>query len=152
MKQLLDYIWGGKTHSQPKKTVFWVVAPCSLVEIHQSFRGARCLHHHGDESLIATRRKNPEDSHLHTRSRQNLKSRFHNSFIMPSYREMTRPHFRLLIVYYYYYYLFLLQLGLHPVAVVLTLHNYNKKKHTISTTKNIQRASTRYWGGGLQRY
>jgi hypothetical protein len=28
--------------------------------------------------------------------------------------------------------IYLLQLGLHPVAVVLTLHNYNKKhtKHT----------------------
>jgi hypothetical protein len=33
--------------------------------------------------------------------------------------------------------IYLLQLGLHPVAVVLTLHNYNKK-HTISTTKTIQ--------------
>jgi hypothetical protein len=25
--------------------VFWVVAPCSLVEIHQRFRGPCCLHH-----------------------------------------------------------------------------------------------------------
>jgi hypothetical protein len=33
--------------------------------------------------------------------------------------------------------IYLLQLGLHPVAVVLTLHNYNKK-HTLTTTKNIQ--------------
>jgi hypothetical protein len=29
--------------------VFWVVAPCSLVEVHQSFRGPCCLHHQGDE-------------------------------------------------------------------------------------------------------
>jgi hypothetical protein len=27
--------------------VFWVVAPCSLVEIYRSFRGACCLHHQG---------------------------------------------------------------------------------------------------------
>jgi hypothetical protein len=32
-----------------KMTVFWVVAPCSLVEIYRRFRGACCLHHLGDE-------------------------------------------------------------------------------------------------------
>jgi hypothetical protein len=26
-------------------TVFWDVAPCSLVESYQRFRGAYCLHH-----------------------------------------------------------------------------------------------------------
>jgi hypothetical protein len=26
-----------------KMAVFWVVAPCSLVEVHRSFRGACCL-------------------------------------------------------------------------------------------------------------
>jgi hypothetical protein len=30
-----------------KMTVFWDVAPCSLVEIDQYFRGAYCLHHQG---------------------------------------------------------------------------------------------------------
>jgi hypothetical protein len=29
-------------------TVFWVVAPCCLVEVYQRFRGAYCLHHQGD--------------------------------------------------------------------------------------------------------
>jgi hypothetical protein len=29
--------------------VFWVVAPCSLVEVYQRFRGPCCLHHQGDE-------------------------------------------------------------------------------------------------------
>jgi hypothetical protein len=29
--------------------VFWVVAPCSLVEFYQRFRGPCCLHHQGDE-------------------------------------------------------------------------------------------------------
>jgi hypothetical protein len=27
--------------------VFWVVAPCSLVEVYQRFRGPCCLHHQG---------------------------------------------------------------------------------------------------------
>jgi hypothetical protein len=29
-------------------TVFWDVAPCSLVEVYRCFRGACCLHHDGD--------------------------------------------------------------------------------------------------------
>jgi hypothetical protein len=32
-----------------KMAVFWVVAPCSLVEAYQRFRGPCCLHHQGDE-------------------------------------------------------------------------------------------------------
>jgi hypothetical protein len=28
--------------------VFWVVAPCSLEEVYQRFRGSRCLHYQGD--------------------------------------------------------------------------------------------------------
>jgi hypothetical protein len=48
-----------------KMAVFWDVAPCSLVEIYRRFRGSCCLHHQGD---------NPEDSHLYTRRRENLKS------------------------------------------------------------------------------
>jgi hypothetical protein len=40
-----------------KMAAFWVVVPCSLVEVYQT-----------------TRRNNPEDKHLHTRSRENLKS------------------------------------------------------------------------------
>jgi hypothetical protein len=31
-----------------KMTVFWVVAPCSLVEVYRRFRGASCFHHQGD--------------------------------------------------------------------------------------------------------
>jgi hypothetical protein len=38
-------------HKYHKKvTVFRDVAPCSLLEIDRSFRGAYCLHHQGDES------------------------------------------------------------------------------------------------------
>jgi hypothetical protein len=36
-----------------KMAVFWVVAPWSLVEVYQRFRGPCCLHHQGDE--VATR-------------------------------------------------------------------------------------------------
>jgi hypothetical protein len=72
--------------------VFWVVAPCRLVEVYQRFRGTCCLHHRGDDLLIAllmeaatasetlvnfyqsTRRYNTSASHLHTRRRENFKS------------------------------------------------------------------------------
>jgi hypothetical protein len=40
-----------------KMAVFWVVAPCSVVNFYQT-----------------TRRYNPEDSHLHSHRRENLKS------------------------------------------------------------------------------
>jgi hypothetical protein len=33
-----------------KIAVFWVVAPCSLVEVYGRFRGPCCLHHKGDKS------------------------------------------------------------------------------------------------------
>jgi hypothetical protein len=68
-------------------TVFWVVAPRSLVEVYLCFRGFFRLHHLGDEWTEAasssetsvnfyqtTLRNNPEDSHLRTRHRKNLKS------------------------------------------------------------------------------
>jgi hypothetical protein len=42
-----------KDHHEPtillKIAVFWVVAPCSLVEVYKRFRGPCCLHHQGDE-------------------------------------------------------------------------------------------------------
>jgi hypothetical protein len=38
-----------KTKYMLKMAVFWVVAPCSLVEVYQRFRGPCCLHHQGDE-------------------------------------------------------------------------------------------------------
>jgi hypothetical protein len=63
--------------------VFWVVAPCSLVEVYQRFSGPCCLQHQGyiraialtmetartSETLVnfyqTTQCYNPEDSHLH---------------------------------------------------------------------------------------
>jgi hypothetical protein len=40
-----------------KMAVFWVVAPCSLVEVYQRFRGPCCLHHQGDEASPEPRRQ-----------------------------------------------------------------------------------------------
>jgi hypothetical protein len=39
-----------------KVAVFWVVAPCSLIEIYQHFRGVYCLHHQRPEvvSILAS--------------------------------------------------------------------------------------------------
>jgi hypothetical protein len=63
------------TWKRRKISVFWVVAPCNLVEVYQRFGGSCCLHHPGDESRTSetlvnfyqtTRRYNPEDSHLRT--------------------------------------------------------------------------------------
>jgi hypothetical protein len=71
--------------------VFWVVAPCSLVEVYRRFRGACCLHHHHhqgialmmeaagtSETLVnfhqTTGRYIPEDNYLRTHRRENLKS------------------------------------------------------------------------------
>jgi protein subunit release factor A len=62
--------------------VFWVVAPCNLVDVYQRFRSACYLHNQGDESSSetsvnfyqTTRRYNPEDSRLQTHRCENLKS------------------------------------------------------------------------------
>jgi cephalosporin hydroxylase len=66
-------------------TVFWDVAPCCLVEIGRRFGGASSF----INTLMTeaantfetpanfyhiTQRYNPEDSHFHTRRRENLKS------------------------------------------------------------------------------
>jgi hypothetical protein len=64
--------------------VFWVVAPCNLVEVYQRFGGTCCLHHQSamtSETLAnfyqTRRRYNPEDSHLRTHHRENLKSYYY---------------------------------------------------------------------------
>jgi hypothetical protein len=78
-----------------KIAVFWDVAPYSLVQISRRFRGAGCLHDQDvsihplmleaagtSETSVnfyqTTRSNNPEDSHLHTRRRENLKSHLVN--------------------------------------------------------------------------
>jgi 16S rRNA C1402 (ribose-2'-O) methylase RsmI len=57
--------------------VFWVVAPCSLVEVYQRCDALMMEAARTSETLVnfyqTRRRYNPEDSHLHTRRRENLK-------------------------------------------------------------------------------
>jgi hypothetical protein len=73
-----------------KMDVLCVVAPCSLVEVYKRYRGPCCLHHQislmmeaarTSETLVnfyqTTWHYNPEDSHVHTRRRENLKSYNH---------------------------------------------------------------------------
>jgi hypothetical protein len=88
-------------------SVFWVVVPCSLVEIYYRFRGPCCLHHQGllialmmeaarsSETLVnfyqTTRRYNPEDRHLRTNRRENLKSYLRNCFNIPKLQHNTPP-------------------------------------------------------------
>jgi hypothetical protein len=61
--------------------VVWVVAQCSLVEVYQRFRVLIALMTEAartSETLVnfyqTTRRYNPEDSHIRTHRRENLKS------------------------------------------------------------------------------
>jgi hypothetical protein len=37
----------------PKIAVFWVVAPCSLVQVYRRFRDSCCLHRQGDEQVLS---------------------------------------------------------------------------------------------------
>jgi hypothetical protein len=69
------------TAASMKIAVFWIVAPCSLVEVYQRFRGAIAMMMEAasiSKTSVnfyqTTRRSNPEDSHLLTRRRENLKS------------------------------------------------------------------------------
>jgi hypothetical protein len=44
-----EVITNSASYTMMKMAVFWVVAPCSLVEVYQRFRRLCCLHHQGDE-------------------------------------------------------------------------------------------------------
>jgi hypothetical protein len=73
-------LWNTLNFKGMKFRVFWDVAPCSHVEVDQRFGGAYCLHHQGILMMEAvnfnftTWRYIPEDSTLHTRCCENLKS------------------------------------------------------------------------------
>jgi hypothetical protein len=55
-----------------KMAVFWIVASCSLTIV--SMMEAASTSETSVSFYQTTRRNNPEDSHLHTRRRENLKS------------------------------------------------------------------------------
>jgi hypothetical protein len=63
-----------ESRTQLKMAVFWIAAPCSLEEACSS------------ETSVnqTTRRNNPEDSHLHPRCRENMKSHY-SSILLSSY-------------------------------------------------------------------
>jgi hypothetical protein len=73
--------------------VFWVVAPCSLVEVYQRFRGAAIIRAIAlmmeaastSETSVnvyqTTWRNNPEDSHIYTSRHENLKSHRFQSYL-----------------------------------------------------------------------
>jgi hypothetical protein len=62
-----------------KMAVFWVVAPCSLMEVYQAMTYRTEMEAANTSETSAdfyqtTHRNNPEGSHLHTCRRENLKS------------------------------------------------------------------------------
>jgi hypothetical protein len=74
-------------------TVFWNIAPCNICKAERRFRGAYCIHHQG---YI------PENYHLHTHLRDNLKSvlSFPHSLVPTTVLFPKQTHF-------YYCYVFL---------------------------------------------
>jgi hypothetical protein len=70
-----------------KMAIFWVVAPCSLVEDYQRFRGPCCLHHQGDASstrLLALQPRRQPSSYL-----QKLQVKLH--FSVSIFNMKTQP-------------------------------------------------------------
>jgi hypothetical protein len=47
-----------------KMAVFWVVGPCSVVEVHRRFRGACCLHNQGPDDYTAQQPRRLSSSSL----------------------------------------------------------------------------------------
>jgi hypothetical protein len=85
-----------------KMAVFWVAAPCSLVEVYQRFRDPCCLHHQGtaartSETLVnfyqTIRRYNREDSHLRTHRCENLESYLYDEEFPKEQQYLTISHF-----------------------------------------------------------
>jgi hypothetical protein len=66
---VLDLMLGFEvlTAASMKMAVFWVVAPYSLVEVYQRFRGPCCLHHQGNVGKLLpdyTPRRQPSWTHV----------------------------------------------------------------------------------------
>jgi hypothetical protein len=73
--------------------VFWDVTPCSLVDIE------RCFSETSVSIYQATQRNIPEDNHVHTRRRENLKSQLYVKFIK---RKSTVVSMRVFILNWYH--------------------------------------------------
>jgi hypothetical protein len=74
-----------------KMAVFWVVEQCGLVEVYRRFKGALIIREMSKIEAASTSetsvnvyetalRNNPEESHLHTHSLENLKYHFVNLY------------------------------------------------------------------------
>jgi hypothetical protein len=64
----------------------WVVAPCSLVEVCQHFRGPCCLHHQGDLMMKALQPRTQPSSYSPPWEHQNLLRKrllFSDRLVMP---------------------------------------------------------------------
>jgi hypothetical protein len=60
--------------NRDEMAVFWVVAPCSLVEVYQCFRGTCCLNYQPIFILTAVRTSNPtKDNRDFMKSYYNIK-------------------------------------------------------------------------------
>jgi hypothetical protein len=68
-----------------KMAAFWDVAPCSLVDINQSFRDAYCLHHQGDHHLYL-----PDYMVLLSRSQPSSKLDFWCYLLVPIDYEISK--------------------------------------------------------------
>jgi hypothetical protein len=52
--EILEVEFEVLTAVSTKMAFFWVVAPCSLVEVYQRFRGPCCLHHQSDRFFFVS--------------------------------------------------------------------------------------------------
>jgi hypothetical protein len=82
---LLEYLVFYSENVHIEDVFFWIAAPSNLVEVYRRFRDAVTIIRTKSTSETSinlhetSRLNNPEDSHLHTRCREDLKS--HNVMI-----------------------------------------------------------------------
>jgi hypothetical protein len=95
--------------------VFWVVAPCSLVEAYQRSRALMMEAANTSETLVnvyqTTQRFNPQDSQLPSRRRENLKSYYTCPVLDDVSVLITEPDLNWLVFFIY----------LLPVFILTTL-------------------------------
>jgi hypothetical protein len=73
-------------------TVFWDIAPCSLVNVYRRFRGTYCLHHQGNCLTVPTKHVLPFPPCILTlRRRQKLPMTYCRHNLFP--RQCTKPYY-----------------------------------------------------------